>query len=125
MAPRIGHTHDHRMVVVTLNWDQTPRPRTSEDITEQFKPRAERSRDRIDLPRPGRRRVRATLKHSQREAIVEMFDEAARRDPRSERRWVVLIDGSDSQREQVLAEARRRDVPVDLVLDLIHALHYL
>lgn len=125
MAPRIGHTHDHRMAVVTLNWDQTPRPRTSEDITEQFKPRAERSRDRIDLPRPGRRRVRATLKHSQREAIVEMFDEAARRDPRSERRWVVLIDGSDSQREQVLAEARRRDVPVDLVLDLIHALHYL
>lgn len=31
MAPRIGHTHDHRMAVVTLNWDQTPQPRTAED----------------------------------------------------------------------------------------------
>lgn len=125
MAPRIGHTHDHRMAVVTLNWDQIPQPRTATDIIEQFKPSAERSRKAVDLPRPSRRRVRATVKCSQREAIVEMFDDAARRDPRRERRWVVLVDGSDSQREQVLAEARRREVNVDLVLDLIHALHYL
>jgi hypothetical protein len=38
---------------------------------------------------------------------------------------VVLLDGSDSQRDQVLREARRREVWVELVLDLIHVLHYL
>ena len=50
-----------------------------------------------------------------------VFDEAHHRDPRHERVWVVLIDGSASQREQVLAEARQRGVRVGLVLDRIHA----
>lgn len=125
MAPRVGHTHDHRMAVVTMNWDQAPKPRTAEDILEQFKPKAERTREAIELPRPQDRRVRATLERSQRDAIEEMFDEAHRRDPRHERVWVVLIDGSSSQREQVLDAARTRGVRVELVLDLIHALHYL
>lgn len=125
MAPRVGHTHDHRMAVVTMNWEQDPQPRIAADILEQFKPKAERTREPVELPRPRERRVRATVAHSQREAIVEMFDEAERRDPRRERRWVALIDGSASQREQILAEARRRKVRVELVLDLMHALHYL
>ncbi len=125
MAPRVGHTHDHRMAMVTMNWDQDPQPRTAADIVEQFKPKAARTRVEIKLPKPRNRRVRATLERSQSEAITEMFAEAERRDPRHERSWVVLLDGSQSQREQVLAEARKRGVQVELVLDLIHGLHYL
>ncbi len=125
MAPRVGHTHDHRMAVVTMNWDQDPQPRTADDILEQFVPKAERTHEEIRLPRPRNRRVRGTLERSQGEAIGETFDEAQRVDPRHERVWVVLIDGSASQREQVLAVARKRDVYVELVLDLIHGLHYL
>lgn len=125
MAARAGHTHDHRMAVVMLVWDQEPKPRAAEDILEQFKPKGERTREEIKLPRPRNRRVSGTLEHSQAEAIKKMFDEGERRDPRHERRWVVLLDGSASQREQVLSEARARGVQVELVLDLIHVLHYL
>lgn len=125
MAMRMGHTHDHRMAVVMLVWDQEPQPRTAEYILDQFKPKGERTREEIKLPKPRNRRVSGTLEHSQADAIKKMFDEAARRDPRHERRWVVLLDGSASQRDQVLREARERGVLVELVLDLIHVLHYL
>lgn len=125
MEPRVGHTHGTRMATVTMNWDQEPMPRTAEEILEQFKPAAAREIPRRELPRPMNRRVRATLERSQQEAIAEMFAEAERRDPSHERRWVVLLDGSNSQRDQVLAEAKRRGVKVTIVTDLLHVLHYL
>lgn len=125
MAPRVGHTHDRRMAVVTMNWDQEPQPREAADILEQFKPKAERTREEIVPGRLYNRRVRGTLEHTQGEAITEMFAEAQRRDPKHERVWVVLLDGSSSQREQVLAEANKLGVHVELVLDLMHGLHYL
>ncbi len=57
--------------------------------------------------------------------ISEMFDEAERRDPKREHRWVVVVDGSDHQLKTLRAEARRRKVQVDIVLDVIHVAGYL
>jgi hypothetical protein len=57
--------------------------------------------------------------------VKQVFDEAERRDPLHQRRWVVLIDGAVDQREAVEAEARRRGVRVTIVTDLIHVIHYL
>lgn len=125
MEPRVGHTHSCRMAVVTMNWDQDPQPRRAEDILEQFKPKAARELPEVKLPRPQNRRVRGTVARSQEDAIWEMFEESQRRDPDHTRPWVALIDGSTSQREQILREARERGVKVTLVLDLIHVLHYL
>lgn len=125
MEPRVGHTHSCRMAVVTMNWDQDPQPRRAEDILEQFKPKAARELSEVKLPRPQNRGVRGTVARSQEDAVWEMFEESQRRDPHHTRPWVALIDGSSSQREQILREAKERGVKVDLVLDLMHVLHYL
>jgi hypothetical protein len=54
-----------------------------------------------------------------------MFDEAQRRNPGGKRRNVVLVDGDEKQIERVEAEAEKRSMPITLVLDLIHVIHYL
>ena len=53
-----------------------------------------------------------------------MFDEALRRDPNKERRWVVLVDGEPRQLRAVKAEARRAGVKVTILLDVVHVLEY-
>ena len=45
-------------------------------------------------PRPEHKRVWASLAQSPEEVIREMFDEAARRDPQGQKRWVALVDGN-------------------------------
>jgi hypothetical protein len=76
-------------------------------------------------PRPRNKRVWAGAKRSAREVIREAFDEAQRRDPHHQRRWVVLIDGDLKQLDAVKQEARRLSVKVTLIADLVHVLEYL
>ena len=57
--------------------------------------------------------------------ISTIFDEAERRDPHHQRPWVALVDGNTQQIEAIRTEARRRDVPVSIVVDFIHVLEYL
>lgn len=125
MAARSERNHDRRMAVVTAIWDQAPCVREAEDIVEQLKPAAQRQRAEKRLARPANKRVAATVEQDQNTAICAMFDEAQRRDPEHRRRWVVLLDGAASQADAVHREARRRGVRVQIVLDLIHVLHYL
>lgn len=57
--------------------------------------------------------------------IATVFDEAARRDPRNTRDWVVLVDGDRHQIAAIEAEAARRKVTITILIDLIHVLEYL
>ena len=133
MAQRRARNHDRRMAMVTANWEQVALARTPEDILRDLKsspkgrPRrvARPDTPRRSLPRPQNKRVRASLVHDQKARIAEMFAEAERRDPTHARRWVVLVDGSESQLAQVRATALELGVDVTIIVDVIHVLHYL
>ena len=59
------------------------------------------------------------------EVIEHAFLDASSRDPRRQKRWVVLVGGNADQLARVTAAARRHRVAVTIVLDLIHVLEYL
>ncbi len=76
-------------------------------------------------PRPEAKRVWASLEREQRDVIGAMFDEAALRDPRHKRDWVVLVDGQPTQLDLIEAELKRRQTNATIVLDVIHVIEYL
>jgi len=59
------------------------------------------------------------------EVITTAFDEAERRDPGHERPFVALVDGAKHQIDVINREARRRQMSVTIVVDVIHVLEYL
>jgi hypothetical protein len=69
--------------------------------------------------------VWASLEQEPAQVIEAAFQEALRRDPLKARKWVVLVDGNDSQVTLVAAAAKRHGVHVALVLDIIHVIEYL
>jgi hypothetical protein len=57
--------------------------------------------------------------------LSEVFDEAERRDPTHERTWVALVDGNRHQISVLGAQAKKRGVKLNIVVDFIHVLEYL
>ena len=119
---RVERRHRKRMATVTAVWDQEPCERTADDIVRKLRGRDEPEARR--LTRPQRKRVAATIEKDLAEGIAEMFDEADRRDPSRERTCVVLVDGDEDQAAQIEAQAVKRHRTITIVLDLLHALHY-
>jgi hypothetical protein len=119
---RAVHRHAKRMAIVTAIWDQAPFERTADDIVRKL--RAEDEAAAKTLPRPEKKRVAASVEKSLAEGVAEMFDEADRRDPNRERPTVVLVDGNEHQAAVIEQEAAKRGRSITLVLDLLHALHY-
>jgi hypothetical protein len=76
-------------------------------------------------PRPESKRVWTSLVRPLRDVIADAFDEAEKRDPARQKRWLVLVDGDRKLQRWARAAARRRGLQVTLVLDFIHALEYL
>jgi hypothetical protein len=76
-------------------------------------------------PKPAAKRVWASLEREQKDVIGAMFDEAALRDPRHKRDWVVLVDGQPTQLDLIEAELKRRQTNATIVLDVIHVIEYL
>jgi hypothetical protein len=56
--------------------------------------------------------------------IGAMFDEASRRDPDGKRTWIVLVDGNTHQIEAIRGQARARDRPVTILIDIVHVVEY-
>jgi len=57
--------------------------------------------------------------------VGRLFDEAERRDPGHQRRWVALVDDNNRQIDRIDAEAKARGIDVAIVVDLVHVLEYL
>ena len=114
--------HTKRMAIVTAVWDQKPLARTADDIMRKL--RGEGEAEAAVLPRPEHKRVAASVEKSLAEGVAEMFDEADRRDPERARTTVVLVDGNEHQVAVVEEEATKRTRNITIVLDLLHALHY-
>ncbi|MDE2972767.1 MAG: DUF4338 domain-containing protein, partial [Acidobacteriota bacterium] len=75
-------------------------------------------------PRPVAKRVWASLEREPGEVIVEAMLEAERHDPERVKRWVVLVDGAETQLDLVEAGAAQFGVDVTVVLDIIHVVEY-
>jgi len=59
------------------------------------------------------------------QVIRQAFEEAKRRDPEKQRRWVVSVDGEPRQLAAVKAEAKRVGVKVTILLDVVHVFEHL
>ena len=75
-------------------------------------------------PRPEHKRVWASLAQSPEAVIREMFDEAARRDRKGQKRWVALVDGNLPQIAHLQQMAEERNIPRIIVVDFIHVAQY-
>lgn len=115
--------HAKRMAMVTTVYTVEPHFRTPDDILADLTHQTEPEKRR--RPHAEQKRVWATIEKESAGAIAALFDEAQRRDPQHEKRWVVLVDGNRDQLALMRAEAARRGVSITIILDFIHVLQYL
>lgn len=76
-------------------------------------------------PRPGDKRVWASVEKDSDAVIKAMFAEASKRDPEHEKSWVILVDGNRHQLRLAKALAKEEGVKATIILDIIHAIEYL
>jgi hypothetical protein len=114
--------HRRRMAEVAAVYSIAPWVRTPIDILQGLRPAEEKAAER---PKPYDKRVWASITHAPAKVVNEAFAEALARDPDKKRRWVVLVDGNADQLHLVKSAAKKHDVTVTIVLDLIHVLQYL
>ncbi|MGH9151982.1 MAG: ISKra4 family transposase [Acidimicrobiales bacterium] len=107
-----------RMATVGAVYDLAPEPRAAAEVMD-------RDRDRPAPPRAKAKWLTASVADDAAAVVGRVFEEAERRDPGHERRWVALVDGNNHQIDRIEAEAARRKVSVAVVVDLIHVLEYL
>jgi hypothetical protein len=112
--------HAKRMASVAAIYTVQPFVRTPEEIL----PESPRQQTGPARPRPEHKRVWASLAQPPEEVIGEMFDEAARRDPKGHKRWVALVDGNLPQIAHLEQLAEKRGVPLIIVVDFIHVSQY-
>jgi hypothetical protein len=108
-----------RMATVGAVYDLTPSPRVAADVL------APGPGPGQPPPRAKGKWLTASVAEDAAEVVGRVFDEAERRDPAHERRWVALVDGNNHQIDLIEAEATRRKVSVAVLVDLIHVLEYL
>lgn len=115
--------HAKRMAMVTSVYAVAPHLRTVDDVLADL--RNETPADKRKRPKPEVKRTWATIERDAAPAIAALFDEAQRRDPGHRQRWVVLVDGNRDQLSLIEGEAKRRQIAITVVLDVIHVLSYL
>ncbi|OLE97343.1 MAG: hypothetical protein AUG75_09440, partial [Cyanobacteria bacterium 13_1_20CM_4_61_6] len=113
--------HAKRMAAVAAVYTVAPFVRTPEEILPESPTLQETGSAR---PRPEHKRVWASLAQSPQAVIREMFDEAARRDRKGQKRWVALVDGNLPQIAHLQQMAEERNIPLIIVVDFIHVAQY-
>ncbi|MEO1460150.1 MAG: ISKra4 family transposase [Pseudomonadota bacterium] len=109
-----------RMAQVASVYSVAPWERSPADVLHGLKSK-ETDKTR---PKVYGKRVWASVEDSYDKVIRGMFEEALRQDPERRRRWVVLVDGDVKQLRAVKAEARRVQVKITVVLDIVHVIEY-
>ncbi len=113
-----------RMATVAAVYTIDPFPRCAEDVMANLRPVRD-SAERIARPKPQHKRVWASLERTSAEVIEDAFIEALSRDPERQKRWVVCVDGARHQLDLIRSTAKRMNVEVTIVIDLIHVIEYL
>ena len=116
--------HAKRMATVAAVYATAPWVRSPEQFLQSLMPRLPGAKPPVVRPRPVAKRVWASLEHEPAEVVAEAMLEAERQDPEHVKRWVVLVDGAETQLDLVEAGAAAYGVDVTVVLDIIHVVEY-
>jgi len=99
--------------------------RRPEDIVTELGPaRNDDGKTVAARPRPEHKRVWASVDKPPKAVVEQMFEEALRRDPGRDKRWVALVDGNPAQLALLKKASKRHEVAPTIVLDVIHVLEY-
>lgn len=110
-----------RMATVAAVYTILPFVRTPEEVVEESKG----TLSQTPRPRAEQKRVWASLEKKPEHVIESAFAEARKRDPTGEKTWVALVDGNKSQIRYLRRIARKRDVDLTIVCDIVHVIEYL
>ena len=110
-----------RMATVAAVYTIDPFERTPEDLIAEETGAA----DKVKRPRPEQKRVWASLEKEPEQVIADALDEAHRRDPNQEKRWIALVDGNNAQIDILNRMAKERGVKLTIIVDIVHVLEYL
>jgi len=113
-----------RMAQVAAVYGIAPFPRKPEDILRDLRPLQDTTPKR-PRPKPAHKRAWASVEVDPVQVIDDAFQEALQRDPDRKRRWVVLVDGNETQLELVYRAVAKAKVEITVILDVIHVLEYL
>ena len=121
--------HSKRMATVAAVYAVAPFVRSGEEFLQSLMPRQPVAKTRkaktpAVRPRPVAKRVWASLEREPWEVIAEAMLEAERHDPERVKRWVVLVDGAETQLDLVEAGAAAYGVDATVILDIIHVVEY-
>jgi hypothetical protein len=110
-----------RLAEVGAVYDITPAARSAADVL------GRPNTDQPPAPAPVAKNkwLTASVVEDATQVLTTVFDEAERRDPGHQRRWVALVDGNNHQIDRIHAEAATRGIEVTVVVDLVHVLEYL
>jgi hypothetical protein len=79
-------------------------------------------------PRPGPKAERkwctASVICPPEQVVADAFAQAEARDPHHLRDWIVLVDGARHQLDLIHAEAARRGIHLNVLLDFVHVAEY-
>ncbi|MCP4206985.1 MAG: ISKra4 family transposase, partial [Shimia sp.] len=114
-----------RMATVATVYGIQPYVRTPQEIMGNLQGVATGANERAKRPSPEHKRVWASLVESPAQVVGNAFDEALRRDPGRNKRWVALVDGNEPQLDALEHHAGKRGIALTIVLDLIHVIGYL
>lgn len=109
-----------RMATVATVHNQPPVVRTPQEVLDNLFQTGERP-ERPPRPRPGHKRVWASLTADKDTFIQDVKAEMTRRDPHHRRTWVIVTDGERALQHRVTDSFK----DVTLVLDFLHALEKL
>jgi hypothetical protein len=115
--------HAKRMATVATVYTVAPHVRKPEDVVRTLAP--QREKEQTPAPRPENKRVWASLQQTPEQVLEEAFREGRRRDPERQKTWVALVDGNIPQLEILKRLARRHEVRLTIVLDIMHVAEYL
>src|SRR5204862_4057376 len=107
-----------RMATVAAVYTVAPFVRTPEQVAGTLAPI--HSVDPPKRPRPEAKRLWASLQKQPGQVIDQAFEEAQRRDPQHQKRWIALVDGDAHQLRRLLQAQQRHGVELTPVVDLIH-----
>ena len=124
--------HAKRMATVAAVYAVAPFVRSVEEFLQSLMPRqpgdntkkTNKAKTPAVRPRPVAKRVWASLEREPAEVIAEAMLEAERHDPQRVKRWVVLVDGAETQLDLVEAGAAAYGIDVTVILDIIHVVEY-
>jgi hypothetical protein len=111
-----------RMAQVASVYCVAPWARVPEDFMRDLRPIHDVATQR---PKPVKKRLWASVKKPMEGVIIEMFDEALRRDSQRSKTWVGLVDGNPFQLGDLLAGADMHQVKLVVIIDIIHVIEYL